>query len=82
MANSIASLEVLMKAFAESSTHLLDASILPLGWNPVTLPKKLRIGIMRHNGIVKAHPPMIRAIDEVAHKLEAAGHEGKAVSNL
>lgn len=66
-----------MKTLASYSPHLEDSTVLPISWTPVELPKKLRIGILRHNGIVRAHPPMERAVREAAEKLTAAGHEGK-----
>lgn len=56
----------------------LDPIVTPLPWIPYVLPKKLRIGIVRHNGIVRPHPPIVRVIDQTAELLKAQGHEGES----
>ncbi|KAK1818962.1 hypothetical protein LTR12_006650 [Friedmanniomyces endolithicus] len=45
-------------------------------WNETSRPSTpLRIGIMLSDGVVDAHPPIQRAIQETAAKLKAAGHD-------
>lgn len=77
MANSIAALELFMRVLPEGNPHLIDPLVIPRPWVPATLPKKLRIGILRHNNIIRPQPPISRALCEVEAKLVAAGHEGE-----
>lgn len=37
--------------------------------------RKLVVGLMADDGVVKVHPPIERALREVVAKLKAAGHE-------
>lgn len=82
MGSSVAALELFMRALADGSPHLIDPVVIPRPWTPVTLPRKLRIGVLRHNNIVRPHPPIARAIAEVESKLVAAGHEGESLSSI
>jgi amidase len=38
--------------------------------------KRLRIGFLVDDGVVRVQPPIARAIHEVVTALKAAGHEG------
>lgn len=54
---------------------LHDPKAVPIPWRKVTLPAKLSIGVIRHDGVVKPHPPVERAIEMVIKALKKAGHE-------
>lgn len=38
--------------------------------------RKLKLGVIFDDGVVKPQPPITRALREVTRKLAAAGHEG------
>ena len=82
MGHSVAALELFMRALPEGNPHLIDPQVIPRPWTPAILPKKLRIGILRQNNIVRPHPPIARVLSEVEAKLVAAGHEGELHSRL
>lgn len=58
---------------------MLDPKVAPIPWRDdvytSTLGRKLVIGVLRDDGVVRVHPPIKRVLDAVARKLEAAGHE-------
>lgn len=66
-----------MRLFLEvvlgANPALQDPDALPI---PLQIPdftqKKLRVGIMMHDGVVMSHPPMIRALKMAKAKLEAS----------
>lgn len=63
----------------EAAPWDVDAKLIPMPWRKnVIQPKgrKLRIGILGiTDGNVTCHPPVERAINDVARKLKEAGHE-------
>jgi amidase len=84
MSHSPESLELFVRAVIDSQPWLYDPKCHPLPWREhefqnVTSSssdkKKLRIGVMSWDGCVLPQPPIRRATNEVAKKLEAAGHE-------
>jgi len=53
-----------------------DRDVVPTPFESIDWSsKKLRIGVMRHNGFCEALAPCIRAVNEAAVALEKAGHE-------
>jgi amidase len=44
--------------------------------------KRLRIGFLVDDGVVKVQPPIARAVQEVVAALKAAGHEGMFIALL
>ncbi|KAH3674714.1 hypothetical protein WICPIJ_009502 [Wickerhamomyces pijperi] len=76
MANSVEDLELFMKAYLDSEPWVAkDQQLIPVPWRevPVPKPQELTIGIVYDDGVVKPHPPVVRALKEVAAKLKAAG---------
>lgn len=76
MANAVEDLELFMKAYIGTEPwEDKDQHLLPVPWREVPLPKaeELTIGIVYDDGVVKPHPPVVRALKEVASKLQAAG---------
>ncbi|KAE8333041.1 acetamidase [Aspergillus sergii] len=57
----------------------LDPACAPLPWNEISFQemqtRPLVIGIICDDGIVKVHPPIARALEEVTTKLKQNGHE-------
>ncbi|KAK7515221.1 amidase family protein [Phyllosticta citriasiana] len=50
-----------------------DPSLFPKQWTPVKFDRPLKIAVQWWDGIVKPHPPMIRAMREVSDACRAAG---------
>ena len=64
---------MVIKAVKTKQPWLKDPSILPI---PLQVPdisqKKLRVGIMTHDGVVLPHPPLLRALNLAKAKLGAS----------
>jgi amidase len=75
MANSPEDLELFMEAYLSSKPWLKDQQCIPIAWRSVPEPKpsELTIGICYDDGVVKPHPPVIRALKYVEGKLKSAG---------
>lgn len=68
-------LNLFMKVILDTEPWRIDPDLYPKKWTPVTLDKPLKIAIQYDNGVVKPHPPVIRALKEVADACRAAGME-------
>lgn len=75
MANSVQDLKLLMSSFLGLKPWKYDVTLYPLEYRSLTPPTKLRVGVLRDNGLVKPHPPVLRGIDLTVQKLRQAGHE-------
>lgn len=79
MARSVSSLIRVMEAVIGAEPWRLDPKVAPIPWRRDPIDeirnRKLVIGVMRDDGVVRVHPPIARVLDEAARKLEAAGHE-------
>lgn len=73
MCRSARDLELLIKTVQDTKPWLKDPSLLPI---PLQVPdisqKKLRIGIMVHDGVVLPHPPVLRALKLLKDELKAS----------
>ncbi|KAH7909595.1 amidase signature domain-containing protein [Hygrophoropsis aurantiaca] len=75
MCNSARDLRLLLRAVYGTRPALVDPSLIPV---QLTIPdltgvqKKLRVGVMMHDGVVMPHPPMLRALRLAKAKLEAS----------
>lgn len=68
-----------MQSLLDSNPWDLDPGCIPIPWRKdmAALPtKKLKLGIVYDDGIVRPQPPVMRAMRETAQKLKDAGHEG------
>uniref|UniRef100_A0A060SX79 amidase n=1 Tax=Blastobotrys adeninivorans TaxID=409370 RepID=A0A060SX79_BLAAD len=52
-----------------------DYSVHPIPWKDVTLPKKLKIGVIYNDGVVTPSPACARALDMTVDALKKQGHE-------
>jgi amidase len=79
MSRNIDSLIAVTKAVIDATPWEEDPKCCPVPWrNDVfeeAQSRPLVIAVMRDDGVVKPHPPISRVLDEVAKKLEMAGHE-------
>ncbi|KAJ5660399.1 hypothetical protein N7507_006850 [Penicillium longicatenatum] len=78
MASSLATTEYFMQSLLASHPWDIDPSAIPIPWRTdlATPPtdRKLRIGVVIDDGVVKPQPPVTRAMNETIHALRAAGH--------
>lgn len=68
-----------MDSFISDEPWEREPRALPIPWRRelAEVPSRpLRIGIVFDDGVVKPQPPVARALQEVANKFRAAGHEG------
>ncbi|KAK1239301.1 hypothetical protein MKX07_008789 [Trichoderma sp. CBMAI-0711] len=75
LAPTLEDIKLYTKAVIESQPWLRDAKCLPIPWRDATLPQKLRIGVMWHDGMVHPTAPVARALKHTVARLKAAGHE-------
>jgi len=64
-----------METYLSYEPWIKEDYLVPIPWRSVTIPPKLKIAVMWTDGIVTPHPPVTRALKEVAQKLVEAGHE-------
>ncbi|EKJ69184.1 hypothetical protein FPSE_10615 [Fusarium pseudograminearum CS3096] len=69
------SLELFMKVALASKPWLLDPSLTAKEWTPYKFDRPLKIAIQWWDGVVQPHPPMTRALKEVAEACRKAGHQ-------
>ncbi|KAJ5367489.1 hypothetical protein N7541_001430 [Penicillium brevicompactum] len=79
MASSLASTEYFMESLLASEPWKVDATAIPIPWRKdlATPPadRKLKLGVIFDDGVVKPQPPVARAMRETVEALRAAGHE-------
>ncbi|KAG0132100.1 amidase signature domain-containing protein [Tuber indicum] len=80
MARTPQSLTFITRQVIQSDTHNLDPKVVPIPWREdlyqsTLLSKKLRIGLMLDDGVVRVHPPIARLLKWVATVLKNNGHE-------
>ncbi|ORY90294.1 amidase signature domain-containing protein [Leucosporidium creatinivorum] len=75
MANSLESLEVFMKAVVGAKPWEWDSRVIEREWKEQEEEGRKCFAIMRWDGLVRCHPPIERALDEVTEALRKAGHE-------
>ena len=73
MCRSARDMEMLIKATQSTEPWLKDPNHLPITLQlPDVSQKKLRVGIMFHDGVVLPHPPVLRALKLAKEKLGAS----------
>ncbi|KAI9740774.1 MAG: hypothetical protein M1818_004739 [Claussenomyces sp. TS43310] len=75
LSTSRSGLNLFMESYLSYEPWIKDDYLAPIPWRPVTLPPRLKIAIMWSDGIVIPHPPITRALKEVARSLADAGIE-------
>jgi Asp-tRNA(Asn)/Glu-tRNA(Gln) amidotransferase A subunit family amidase len=73
-----------MESLLKSDPWNIDPGAIPIPWrkelaSPPT-NRKLRLGVVFDDGVVKPQPPVARAMRETVDALRAAGHEGIHIS--
>ncbi|KAF5311010.1 hypothetical protein D9619_007734 [Psilocybe cf. subviscida] len=92
MANSLSGVEVFMKAIIGAKSWNLDPLVIRKPWDGEeyglaehggdSQEKKLAFAIMWDNGVVRPHPPLVRAMKMTKAALEASGHTGQPVKPM
>ncbi|PYH98901.1 amino acid/polyamine transporter [Aspergillus ellipticus CBS 707.79] len=79
MTRDLSSLCYVSRLIANSRPWQLDPKCTPLPWNEPAFQevqnRPLVVGLIRDDGVVRVHPPIERALQELSAKLEAQGHE-------
>lgn len=78
MARSLSSIESFMEGMLDSQPWDIDPGCIPVPWRKdLAAPpaRKLKLGFVFDDGVVRPQPPVARALRETAAKLAAAGHE-------
>lgn len=81
LSTSLEGVKVFTKTLIDAKPWLKQVDLIPMKWryDEDWLPKdaegktKLKVGVMWDDGVVKPHPPVLRAMKEVVDKLKAAG---------
>ncbi|THV64885.1 fatty-acid amide hydrolase [Aureobasidium pullulans] len=74
LGQSIDDLWLFQKALVDQNPHDIDTTLAPLPWKgELDTPKNITVGIMMTDGVVKPHPPILRALETAKSKLQAAG---------
>lgn len=68
-------LNLFMDVILKTEPWRYDPWLFPKQWTPVTFDRPLKIAVQWWDGVVKPHPPMIRALREVSDACRAAGHK-------
>lgn len=78
ISTSISGIKSFMKAVLDTKPHLREPNLHPIPWrDDVTHLQqrdgkpRLKIAVMSSDGIVKPHPPVLRALKEVTDRLGA-----------
>lgn len=74
LTHSMRDIDLFFRAISDQKPWTLDPDVVPSPWSSTQLSqKKLRIGIVRRDGVIDPHPPILRLLDEVSTKLTQAG---------
>lgn len=67
LSTSLTGIVLFMRTVIDSKPWLIEPALVPLPWTPTTSPPPtLKIAIMYTDGIVTPHPPITRALHEMA----------------
>jgi amidase len=79
LAHSMRDIELFFRAISEQQPWKQDPDVVPAPWSSLASlggsGRKLRIGIVRRDGVIEPHPPIARLLDEVKDKLQIHGVE-------
>ena len=76
LSTSLEGVKLFMKTVINGKPWLNEPSLVPFPWRDqesyLTKPsgKRVKVGVMWHDGVVKPHPPVMRALQEVVDKLK------------
>lgn len=77
LSTSLEGCKLFIKTLLDAKPWFNDPSLLPFPWSTEAYfppGKRLKIAVMWDDGVVKPHPPVTRALQEVVDKLKAKGN--------
>jgi amidase len=74
LSTTLEGVKVFMKTVIDSEPWIEEPALIPIPWRSFVVPedRPLRIGVLWHDGIVRPHPPVTRALKQVTEALK--GH--------
>ncbi|KAK5807545.1 hypothetical protein VI817_001803 [Penicillium citrinum] len=79
--HSLQDLELFTRVINSHPNHQYDVTSVPVPWRELgALGRKLAIGIMKWDGVVMPHPPVLRALEHTKKVLKRDGHEGSSTT--
>ncbi|OQV02269.1 hypothetical protein CLAIMM_07499 isoform 1 [Cladophialophora immunda] len=76
MAHSVRGLDLFCRVATQAKPWYLDVNVVAMDWKTMpTIGRKLVIGVMKSDGVVRPHPPILDALDKAEATLKAAGHD-------
>lgn len=84
LSTSLAGIDIFMQAALSKKPWLRSPSLVPLPWKtPTQLSsspgRPIKIGLLLDDGVVRPHPPVLRALEETAAKLRSASTQFEVV---
>ena len=74
LSTSLEGINLFMQTVIGAKPWLVEPSLLPIPWETEDLnvppTKPLKIGVMYDDGVVRPHPPILRALKEVVERLK------------
>ena len=72
LSTTLSGISMFMKPVIDKKPWLTEAALLPFPWRESLHLKRLKVGVIWDDGVVKPHPPIIRALNELVSKLKAS----------
>ncbi|KAJ6140001.1 amidase signature domain-containing protein [Penicillium samsonianum] len=74
--HSLNDLELFTRVINAHPNNKYDVTSVPVPWRNLDhLDRKLTVGLLKWDGVVMPHPPVLRALEHSKQTLEKAGHE-------
>lgn len=76
LSTSLEGCKLFIKTLIDAKPWYKEPSLLPYPWKEEQFfkSKKLKVAVLWDDGVVKPHPPVLRALREVVEKLKANGN--------
>ncbi|KAF2012427.1 amidase [Aaosphaeria arxii CBS 175.79] len=75
LSTTVSGLHLFMKTIIDAEPWRTEPALIPLPWREIILTEKLKIGVLWHDDVVKPHPPITRALRQVADRLRGINVE-------
>ncbi|KAJ4991722.1 acetamidase [Stagonosporopsis vannaccii] len=77
LSTSLQGLKIFTKTIVDAEPWIEEPALIPMPWRSYSIPidRPLRIGVLSHDGIVRPHPPITRALNLVVEKMKARSIE-------
>jgi amidase len=77
LSTSLGGLGIFMKTIIDAEPWLTEPALVPMPWRKYSTPqdRPLKIGVLWHDGIVRPHPPVTRALTQLTERMLEVGFE-------